>query len=279
MKFKSIIQFVKSNRYSYTFALYLKYHLLHRFILSKRRGNIMMLHMGRTGSTVLADLLSQHYSIHWDGEVFIENKKYLSFFNKDPIRFLKYKMSQFSSLYYGFEVKGFVFQDLERNVRLALDDFLREIEKLKFKHYIFLVRKNYLRQYISVLQVRACGNLRTSNKQTKPNKIKINLNPVFNNNVKLTLVEYFNRLDQSFLEISNLIGKRHVLKLVYEEDIQQDPLLAYGKICDFLHLDDENPTLNFKRTNPFKIKDMVENYDELYSALINTQYKWMLEEE
>jgi len=239
----------------------------------------MMLHMGRTGSSVLADLLSQHYSIHWDGEVFIENKKYLKFFYKDPIRFLKYKMSQFSSPYYGFEVKGFVFQDLERIVHLALDDFLSEIEKLKFQHYILLFRKNYLRQYISVLQVRAGGKIQTTNKQTKPNKININLNPVFYNDVKLTLVEYFNRLDQSLLEISNSFGKRHVLKLVYEDDIQQDPLIAYRKICKFLHLDDENPTLNFKRTNPFMINDMVENYDELYSALINTKYKWMLEEE
>lgn len=35
-----------------------------------RSGNIVMFHIGRSGSTVLGDLLDQHSSVYWDGEIY-----------------------------------------------------------------------------------------------------------------------------------------------------------------------------------------------------------------
>src|SRR6516225_3158271 len=35
-----------------------------------RRGNVVMFHLGRSGSTVLASLLQQNPGVFWDGELF-----------------------------------------------------------------------------------------------------------------------------------------------------------------------------------------------------------------
>ena len=43
---------------------------LWRPTLGLRRGNLVMFHVGRSGSTVLASLLQQHPDMYWDGELF-----------------------------------------------------------------------------------------------------------------------------------------------------------------------------------------------------------------
>ena len=66
--------------------------------------------------------------------------------------------------------------------------------------------------------------------------------------------------------------------LSYEDDILPDPKIAYEKVCGFLDLEVRNPKVNLRRTNPFDIHEIVENYAELEKTLKNTKYEWMLYE-
>jgi hypothetical protein len=44
--------------------------LLKPLLERMRPGNVMMFHAGRSGSTVLGDLLGQHPRVFWDSEIF-----------------------------------------------------------------------------------------------------------------------------------------------------------------------------------------------------------------
>ena len=76
MNKNSIKESIKSNRFLYSSLLYFRHLLLKNKCKKKRKGNIFMLHIGRVGSTVLADLLNQHSQIHWDGEFYPKQHKY-----------------------------------------------------------------------------------------------------------------------------------------------------------------------------------------------------------
>ncbi|MCX6973238.1 MAG: hypothetical protein NTZ94_02865, partial [Verrucomicrobia bacterium] len=62
-----------------------------------------------------------------------------------------------------------------------------------------------------------------------------------------------------------------------ENDIENDPLKAYSKICEFIGVKATKPTISLSKTTPFSIRDLIENFDEVASCLANTPYEWMLE--
>ena len=273
-----IVNVVKLNKRLYSYLLYTNYLLRNRYIKKKRKGNIMMLHPGRAGSSVLADLLSQHSQIQWDGEIFIESEKYLKFLFSAPLKFLEYKMYQHNYPYYGFEIKGMAYQDIDRHIRLKPDLFFKSISQKGFDHFIFLKRNNYLRRHISFMQYRAGGKLHTTSEIKKIKKIIIG--PVFiHRNHKFNLVEYFRILNKNYQNLSVTLSNYNTLTITYEEDILPDPLIAYQKISDFLGIKNENPTIHLKRTNPFNIKELVENYEEINLLLKDTEFAWMLKDE
>jgi hypothetical protein len=66
--------------------------------------------------------------------------------------------------------------------------------------------------------------------------------------------------------------------LSYEADIEQNPLAAYSKVCSFLHLPEERVTVTRTRTNPYPMREMVENWSDIVKVLSGTPYEWMLED-
>ena len=84
--------------------------------------NIMMLHNGRCGSTVVGDLLAQNPNIHWASELYEpiiakwkeENQQEFAYLAKElivknPIELLKNSMHKTTKPYYGVVVKPFHF--------------------------------------------------------------------------------------------------------------------------------------------------------------------------
>ena len=64
--------------------------------------------------------------------------------------------------------------------------------------------------------------------------------------------------------------------LIYENDIEKEPNVAYRKICNFLKITNGNPNIAYKKTNPFLLADLIENFDEVGASLKNTKYAEML---
>jgi len=274
---KALTNSIISNKVLFTYFLLLRYYLNNTNSKKKRHKNIVMLHAGRTGSSVIADMLSQHTNIKWNGEIYLDYPKYLTFFTSDPIQFLIYKMYQKHSKIYGFELKALKNQHLEMFIKLSLEEYLEEITNLGYSYFIFLKRKNLLRRYISIIQMLETNVYHTTKNPVKPRIITINTKNIWINNQKTDLINYFKILEKEYDDVQKIIKKYNFLYLSYEEDVLANPSIAYKKICKYINVEIQNPKVNLKRTNPFSIKEVVANYEEIEMELRNTDYYWMLE--
>lgn len=267
---------ILNNKFLYEILLKGRYKLNKKRVKKNRIGNIAMFHNGRVGSTVLADLLNQKTKIHWDGELFVKRGIYHKHFTDKPIDFLKYKIYQHNTKFYGFEIKAMKNQHLGKDViNIDFDDFMNILKNLNFKYFINIKRKNYLKQYISLERARK-KNVKHTNKEIKLEQIYIDINNAKIGKTEDTLINNFQRLDEHYENIENKLKDFNTLHLTYEDDILPDPKIAYKKICQFLNIEEENPTVNLKRTNPFPVNKMVENYSDVENVLKGTKYEWML---
>lgn len=269
---------IKNNTFLYKNILKIKYIKNKNKIDKIRKGNIVMFHNGRVGSTVLADLLNQHTKIQWDGEIFVKKTTYNKHFKSAPLTYLKYKMYQNSNEFYGFELKSMPNQHLSKNILNSnFEEFLETTKNYNFNFFINIKRKNYLKQYVSLLRVRQ-KNIRHTDKNLKSEKITIDIENTNIGRYTANIIENFKILDDYYLMVEKKLENLPHLFLTYEEDILPNPQIAYEKICNFLKIQPEKTTVNLKRTNPFPLNQIIENYSEVEKALKGTKYEWMLNE-
>lgn len=248
-----------------------------------RPGNIVMFHTGRSGSTVLGDLLGQHAGIFWDGEIFqnssslwLPRKK-----RKDPgrtqqaARHLRSRMRLAGRCFYGVEMK---FMHLSW-IGMSLEGFLALTRRLKFSHYVILRRRNQLRALVSSLVADATGSFHNRKEgHTAPTRIRIDVENVSRSKEPLSLPDYFTRQNEEFESLLRQLAGERVLSLVYEDDIEKDPSVAYRRVIAFLGLEPTPVQVNLRRTNPFPLSEIIENVDDVKAALLGTPFEWMLQD-
>jgi len=245
-----------------------------------RAGNMAMLHAGRCGSSVLADLLNQHPDVRWANEPF-ENMKpaYYRMSSAHRARqVIADRMYRERSRYFGFDSKVLP----EQHLAPALAnkdpaDYVALLRELGFGHFILLERRNYLRQAVSIAIGGVTGQWNTLG-QPVPTPV-VHLDPArfVSYGREMPLLEFFASLDRRFAELRRLLQPRERLDLVYEDDIEADPRVGYAKVCGFLGIVEQPVSVRLKRLNPHPIRAMVANFDELRATLQGTRYEWMLE--
>lgn len=249
-----------------------------------RPGNIAMFHIGRSGSTVLADLLGQHPHIFWDGEVYPRLLSRLPrkgesirkvAYPVDVVQYLRKRMRIAGRHFYGMEVKPFHLTPMG----LSLKAYVAQLEQQGFRHFILLERKNYLRKIVSSLIAKE----RTQYHQSASEKVQLKTTYVDVERVCIDwddkpLMELLTSYDQALDDLQGLLQDRCLLYLTYEEDIQQNPIVAYEKVCAFLGLKAYPVQVGLARTNPFPLCDIIENFGDLQRMLQHTPYAWMLEQ-
>ena len=159
---------------------------------------------------------------------------------------------------------------------MNFDQFLNILYGLRFGIYIILHRKNYLRKQISGLNFKQFDIRHTNITGTTPKKVFIDTEKTELFNEKDGLIKTYDYYDQYFKSLTKKLITKKTLYLTYEDDILPDPRIAYQKICKLLEINIENPKVNLKRTNPFALNEMIENYDETCDALTGTKHEWML---
>jgi len=294
--------FLKNEKY-YTESdkLWMKYYINLPFSKKRRKGNIALFHLGRCGSSVLAFMLKSNPDIFWDGENIgdfylkkLESEEMHDHVNhlsnivadveelkmtNDPITFLKIRMYWTLKNYYGFETKFSRHEHLREEIlNMPLNEYIKLLSGIGFKDFIVLKRENYLKQVLSYHIAEKTKIYHSTKEKTSPDSVYLNINNCWIGNKEIPLLDIFEEMDNDYEELNNLLyGKKH-LHLTYEKDIQEDPVVAYKKVCDFLNVDYHSPKIVHKRTNPFKIKEIVENYEELKEYLNYTKYSWMVEQ-
>lgn len=245
-----------------------------------------MFHIGRCGSTVVGQLLNQHPKIYWASElytsIFLEwqrrnsGEETVGQMPEDAISYLRRDMRVALHHFYGFEMKPFHF----RLIRYSTESFLDHLDSLGFTHFILLERKNRLHKIISsVIAHQKNANYHIGHQaRARLTKVHINTQDVRIDFDSKPLIEYLATYDREMHKLQTLLNGRRVLRLTYEDDIKEDPQKAYKRICDFLGLQATSASIKLAKTNPFPVKDMVENLEEVKQALVGTSYEWMLEE-
>lgn len=247
-----------------------------------REQNIAMFHTGRSGSTVLGEMLSRHSEVCWGGEVLGRmDKRYRVLMKRpDPVRsIIEHSCYARKSKIYGFETAYLPQQHLrEEWINMELEEYVGLLRQIGFSKFIVLHRNNYLRKLVSLLVANKNNELHTTREIKRATKIEINIEACSIGKKHLPLLELFRTADASFSRLKSILPKDKSIFLFYEEDILQDPEIAYEKICDFTGIKKESPHVRLKRTNAFSLEDIIQNIDEVKALLAPTQYSWMLED-
>jgi hypothetical protein len=245
---------------------------------SARKENVAIFHHGRCGSTVLGNLLTQHPLIYNGSEILHHFNDHDKSYNNVK-KYIDLKMYFQHTPYYCFETKFMSQQHLGANyINMPLAEYIKLLKELKFEKFIVIKRVNYLRRAISVMVGNINNVWHQKDASKKMTKVNIDLENYAFGDSFLPLIKHFETMDQQYELLLQLLDTKNVLYIEYESDILANPLIAFTKACDFLKLEHANVQIDLKRTNPYSLSDLIENYTEVQLALKNTPYEWMLEE-
>ena len=246
-----------------------------------RRGSAVMFHVGRSGSTVLGNMLDKHPKIYWDAEcLHTEHKHSPESIKGDKLTvWLKRQMWMAGSGYYGFEVKPLADQHLSF-IDKDLSALLCDLEAVGFGYYILLKRKNSLRRMVSQY-IGAKSGVRhiATDQELVKNKVRIDVNNVSfgDKYMPRPLISCLRDIDEVFLYLEKKLPVERTLLLTYEEDIEKNgPSIAYEKVCKFLSIAALEVSPDLRKTNPFALSELIENYEEVCDHLSGSEYEWML---
>lgn len=253
-----------------------------------RPGNVVMFHMGRCGSSVLADLLYQHPKIYWGGEIYSPFIRYWReqkqknhshsatiTLKPDPLKLLQRDMLVAGSKYYGCEVK---FHHLVEG-KIDIGDYTEYLRDKNFS-FIVLARKNFLRSILSNAIMFSSSKTKSHNRsdeKARLTRVAIDVERARYNGYEKPLIEHLRLYQKNFESLEKLLSTQNVLQLTYEDDISNDPRDSYRKVCEFLGVTYKELPIRLSKTNPFQLSDILINYEEIKSYLGETEFAWMCE--
>ena len=237
-----------------------------------------MLHVGRCGSTVVAEMLGRHPSVSWDGEVFEPKvRSKIGFDELAPQEFLLHRIADAPGVY-GFEVK-YLPSHHQRVLSLDLSGLLDLTDRVGVTHYVTLHRHNYLRRVVSG----AIGRERRRWHRTtgeSASEIKLRLNP---NSVPFgpskPLLAAFEEMKTGESALRAGLEGRSAINLVYEDHVEGDPALAYRLICESIGIEPGAAEARLERTGDAPLSALLSNFDEIADLLTGTEYEWMLDKQ
>ncbi len=259
-----------------------------RSVLAKPResGNVLMLHTGRSGSTLLGDLLDQHRDVFWDGEVterqFQEQallrqtsvgEQFGAFNLEGGIERIRSRQRRLSAgRIYGVEIQHYQLEMLGSD----LESYLAALPDLGIDRFILLERRNNLRKIVSHVVATSAErhHVKPGEKVSMP-KARIDPQSLFVDHRFHKLRERLDVYDNFSETARKLIGGDRLLHLDYDDHIAEDPLNAYRMCCEFLGIAPDSPQVKFAKTANFPLEEMLENYDEVADFLTGTRYEWM----
>jgi len=243
----------------------------------EKTSHVAMFHPGRCGSTVLGGLLGQHPDIFWGGEIYHRTNDEIYIQEHFPMFKLFWRMMTSAKKHYGYEVK-YLHKGQQQLIGLDWPIYVQRLWQMGCKHFIFLGRKNSLRNLVSIAVSLARNKWhQTPSEIEELTKVKIDVEGVLTTNGYMTLLEYLDRYQDAQYEIKHVLKRYGYLQLYYEDDIAIDPILGYQRVCQYLGVAEYNQvSIQYARTNPFLIKDIVSNFDEVSRMLSGTSFEWML---
>lgn len=251
--------------------------------------DIVMMHFGRSGSTVLARQLAQHSRIAWLEEVFTLVRAADPQNYDLPVEQMRRVVEQKaqrrrgkrSGLIVGHEIK---LQNFLHNPSATLPAYLRWCRDKGSCRHILLRRRNILRRIFSVYKAVATKVYHTSNSAASQTAkmYKVNMNDLFDpdtgqrSDTLAGLLAKARAREEAVVDIYSRLGIPY-LSLTFEDDIEDDPRQAYLRVTEFLGLKNEPAEITLRRTGGASLRDEVTNFDAVGATLTGTEFEWMLD--
>ena len=172
---------------------------------------------------------------------------------------------------------------------LTIEQAVEFFKRKNLNHFIFLQRRNVLRKYISG----QLGKINTFWHKRKGEALPADYRSLLhvdfadggkmsgrtdcNMLTRLDAEQAYNQSMRDYIAEARQRGERW-LHLVYEDDIEQSPKVAYEKVCEFLGVEAVEVECLYQRINTAPLSEIIENYDEVREYLRGTRYEAMLEE-
>lgn len=246
---------------------------------------MVMIHIGRSGSSVLSGLMRQHPRVFWDGEIYQKHLNAHGFalgnsvgLNADalPDLDLAAMLRRSGPLIYGFEVKPFHLDLFE----ISHGDFARSLAPAGVSHVVVLERRNHLAKIVSSVRAQGDGiyHLPADGRaavQRAPAELGSGISIDYTTG---SLLEYLNRYASSFASIRSALSETDLplLELTYEDHVEADPGIAYSKLCRHLNIPQRKPSVMLKRPTADSLASAIEDEDRVRQQLRGTEFEWML---
>ena len=155
-----------------------------------------------------------------------------------------------------------------------------------YKHHLLMCRRNGLRRLISHLRSSQSGQyvLGSSSAVSQITPITIPLEGIVHGFGTRTLLGWLRNMNEVMKKCSIvwvLWGHRIPSFLgssFHEDQIEDDPRMAYRDVCNFLDLPVVDVELRHRKMTPGRLADLIENLDEVRDCLSPSRFAWMLSE-
>ena len=246
---------------------------------------------GRSGSNFIANTLNLHPEIVNFGEVLGEwtfpYKLYIKiswlgvsserYINSIYNSFFIYYIAQFISILSHKKTGKAINFKTRSNVKsIGVKDFSfliksRELENWLIKStdikVIYLYRENILKRYLSLVMMNQTGIVKSESSSNK-RAISIDIEDMLSE-----LSIYESQLEHERSIINRIIPKR-IIELRYEDYFSNDKKMndETNKIFEFLGVKPIKLKSSQKKLNADKLDELIDNYDDVKNALLNTNY-------
>jgi len=250
---------------------------------------VIVVHFGRSGSTVLAKMIEAHSKAIWLHEMYtligqqMENKSDYRFTSAEMIGLLDKEVehrAKDSTELIGVESKLLNFLQTKR---YTMQEYFRALSKKNTWDVVVLRRRNVLARVLSSFRAASTGMYHVPlGNDLKPVEFTLPLSHLHDADTGVRdkslpefmdkVAKYENRIIRS---VKNETGL--ALELWYEDDIREDPTVAYRKFKNTFGLDGPCPSISLRRTSQ-NIKSEVTNWGKIESALKDTDFSWMVDD-
>lgn len=229
-----------------------------------------MINFGRSGSTVLGDMIHQCPGIAWGFELFNSDARRPT--SDIGYERLRRRLAKRSTNRFGFEAVV----DQIRALGMTPTQFVAAASRNGVGSWILLTRRNLLRQHVSAMLARETGRLHEVRsdfwRRILPRPIRLDVDGAAGGD----LLDRFRTREADTVALRQALQDLPSIEIVYEDDIAADPRRAIARLSTFLKLPDYDPVVRYQPVDDAPLAELLANYDEVAGLLENTPYAWML---
>jgi len=230
-----------------------------------------LVNFGRSGSTVIGDMLHQCPGVDWAYELF--NPTVSQIGPGKGYERLRRRLTAPRTNRFGFE--AVVEQIVAQGLTVA--DFVERASADGVGDWVLLTRRNLLRQHVSIMLAHESGRYHEQRtdfwRPTERRRLHLDVAKGAGD----WLVNHFRERVRDVEAVRTTLKDRHFFELVYEDDVERDPRQAIARLATFLRLPDYDPVVRYLPVEPYSLAETIGNYAEVAAVLEKTEFAWMLE--